>query len=152
MEVTPEPTPSLASDTMPKSSRQIRDLGKYKTPRTRRQYAIIAKGFETQELSIAEHTLRIARLEEEVAHLKRGKKRKAIPNPNRRFVALAEALVSDKAVLKVGDKEMFVVMDTDSEEEVVSEMEAASEAEMRLTPESPQVTTRSGRIVKQPRH
>ena len=70
-------------------------------------------------------------------------------------MTLAEALASDKATLKVGDKEMFVVVDTDSENEVVAEVEMASETaseiEMRLTPESPQVTTRSGRVVKKPR-
>src|SRR3954452_2674477 len=59
VEVTPEPVPSLASDNTPKSSRQIRDLSKHKTPRTRRRYTVIAKGFEAQELVIAEHTARI---------------------------------------------------------------------------------------------
>src|SRR6185436_7705953 len=37
--VTPEPASSLASDNTPKSSRQIRDLSKHKTPKTRRRYA-----------------------------------------------------------------------------------------------------------------
>jgi hypothetical protein len=150
--VTPEPASSLASDNTPKSSRQIRDLSKHKIPRTCRRYIVIAKGFEAQEMAIVGHTTKIANLEEEVARLKRGKKRKAISNPNRRFMTLAEALASDKATLKVGDEEMFVEVDTDSEEEVVSEVETASEAEMQLTPEPPEVTTRSGRIVKRPRH
>ena len=44
VEVTPEPIPFIASDQTPKSSRQIRDHGKNKTPRTRRRYAVIAKG------------------------------------------------------------------------------------------------------------
>ncbi|KAL9566110.1 hypothetical protein ACKAV7_009728, partial [Fusarium commune] len=35
----------------------------------------------------------VASLEEEVGRLSRGKKRKAIPNPNRKFMTLAEALV-----------------------------------------------------------
>jgi hypothetical protein len=151
VEVTPEPIPSSASEITPKSSRQIRNLSKHKTPRTRRRYTVIAKGFEAQELVIAEHTAKIASLEEEVARLKRGKKRRAIPNPNRRFMTLAEALASDKATLKVGDEEMFVVEDTDSEEEVVPETETASETEMQPAPESPQVTTRSGRVVKKTR-
>ncbi|RYC78972.1 hypothetical protein BFJ63_vAg18152 [Fusarium oxysporum f. sp. narcissi] len=36
--------------------------------------------------------------EEEVGRLSRGKKRKAIPNPNRRFMILAEALVTGDAI------------------------------------------------------
>ena len=65
-------------------------------------------------------------------------------------MALSKALASDKATLKVGDNEMFVVVDIDLEEEVVSEMETASENKMGPAPESPQVTTRSGRIIKKP--
>jgi hypothetical protein len=44
--------------------------------------------------------------------------------------------------------EMFVVEDTDSENEVVSEAETVSETVSEATPESPQVTTRSGRVIK----
>jgi hypothetical protein len=45
----PEPTPYFGSDNILKTSRQIRDLGKNKTPATRRRYTMIAKGFESQE-------------------------------------------------------------------------------------------------------
>jgi hypothetical protein len=103
-------------------------------------------------LTIAEHTTRIAYLEEEVACLKRGKKRKAILNPNRRFMALAEALASDKATLKVGDNEMFVVMDNDSEEEKEEEDSEAEIVSVGRAPESPQTTTRSERTVKKRRY
>ncbi len=58
-----------------------------------------------------------------IAHLERGKKRMAIPNPNKRFITLAEALASDKAIFRVGDNEMFVVMDIDLEEEEEEEEE-----------------------------
>ena len=93
----PGPTPHFGSDDTPKNGRQIRNLGKNKTPGTRRRYAVIAKGFEVQEQAIAEHVSKIASLEEEVARLKRGKKRKAIPNPNKRFMMLSEALAIDEA-------------------------------------------------------
>ncbi|KAM4055612.1 DDE superfamily endonuclease [Hirsutella rhossiliensis] len=66
-----------------------------KTPGTRRRYAVIARGFEAQEQTLAEHSNRIAKLEEEVARLQRGKKRRAIPNPNRRFMTLKEEAVSE---------------------------------------------------------
>ncbi|KAM4062417.1 helix-turn-helix, psq domain-containing protein [Hirsutella rhossiliensis] len=49
----------------------IRDFGKNKTPGTRRRYAVIARGFEAQEQTLAEHSNRIAKLEEEVARLQR---------------------------------------------------------------------------------
>ena len=108
------PTPYLGPDTTPKSSRQVRDLGRGKTPKTRRQYAIIARGFETQELKIASNTNRIARLEEGVDRLTRGKKRRAIPNPNKRFIQLGEILAKGEAISKAtGSKRKYV--------EVVSE-------------------------------
>ncbi|OBS16486.1 hypothetical protein FPOA_12888 [Fusarium poae] len=90
--VTPEPRPYLGSDDTPQTSRQIRDLGLNKTPKTRRRYNVIAKGFEAHQQTVAAHTQRIASLEEELARLKRGKKRKAVPNPNKRFMTLGETL------------------------------------------------------------
>ena len=102
VEASQKPTPYLSSDDTLKTSRQIRDLGKHKTPRTRRQYAVIAKGFESQEQKLAEHEVRITSLEEEVAHLMRGKKRRAIPNPNRHFITLSEALAAGEAIPEVG--------------------------------------------------
>ncbi|KAJ0130103.1 Uncharacterized protein HZ326_26799 [Fusarium oxysporum f. sp. albedinis] len=95
--VTPEPRPYLGSDDMPQTSRQIRDLGLNKTPKTRRRYNVIAKGFEAHQQTVAAHTQRIARLEEELARLTRGKKRKAVPNPNKRFMTLGETLAASKS-------------------------------------------------------
>ncbi|KAM4065586.1 DDE superfamily endonuclease [Hirsutella rhossiliensis] len=95
VETSPKSAPFLGSDDTPRNSRQIRDFGKNKTPGTRRRYAVIARGFEAQEQTLAEHSNRIAKLEEEVARLQRGKKRRAIPNPNRRFMTLKEEAVSE---------------------------------------------------------
>ena len=139
------PSPYLGSDDTPKTSRQIRDLGRNKTPLTRRRYAIIAKGFETQEQVLAAHATRIASLEEEVARLKRGKKRKAIPNPNRRFITLSEALAQDKTIPKDRGQEEPILVDSESEEEV------AVEEEVSTINRTPQRTTRLGRIIKKPR-
>ncbi|KAJ3453209.1 hypothetical protein MRS44_018864 [Fusarium solani] len=86
------------SDNTPKTSRHIRDLGKNKSPSTRRRYSVISRGFEAQESKIASLSTRIASLEEEVSRLSRGKKRKAIPNPNKRFMTLAEALVAGETI------------------------------------------------------
>ncbi|KAG6999892.1 hypothetical protein FocnCong_v013410 [Fusarium oxysporum f. sp. conglutinans] len=86
------------SDNTPKTSRHIRDLGKNKGPSTRRRYSVISKGFEAQESKIASLSTRIASLEEEVGRLSRGKKRKAIPNLNKKFITLAEALAAGDTI------------------------------------------------------
>jgi len=151
-QTTPEPRPYLGSDDTPKTSRQIRDLSKNKTPATRRRYAVIAKGFETQEQTLAAHAVRISSVEEEVSRLKRGKKRKAIPNPNRRFMTLSEALAAGETIPEVGSQTEPVVVDSKPEDDVVSEAEVASVIEVKVEPESPQLTTRSGRLVKKHRN
>jgi hypothetical protein len=145
------PSPYLGSDDTPKASRQIHDLGKNKTPATRRRYAIIAKGFEAQEQTLAEQTMRISSLEEEVAHLKRGKKRRAIPNPNRRFMSLGEALAKGEPTPEIRDQVEPITIDSESSEEVVSEGEKASVSSVRVESELPQRITRRGRIIKKPK-
>jgi hypothetical protein len=136
------------SDNTPKTSRHIRDLGKNKSPATRRRYSIISKGFEAQESKIASPSSRVASLEEEVGRLSRGKKRKAIPNPNKRFMTLAETLVAGEAI----SNPTQATEETEAVEEVievrgVEENEGSnSEAE-----ELPVARTRAGRTVKKPR-
>ena len=87
-----------------------------------------------------------------MARLKRGKKRKAISNPNRRFITLSEALAAGEAIPEVGGQAEPVVVDSDSEEDVGSEIEVALEIEVRAIPESPTITTRSGRVIKKARY
>jgi len=91
--------------------------------------------------------MRIASLEEQLDRLKRGKKRKAIPNPNRRFMTLVEALAANEAISKPRDDSgyKYVESDMESEESIQSVIEVA------IHPPSPQRTTRSGRAVKRPR-
>ncbi|RYC79423.1 hypothetical protein BFJ63_vAg17693 [Fusarium oxysporum f. sp. narcissi] len=136
------------SDNTPKTSRHIRDLRKSKSPSTIRRYSLISKGFEAQESKIASLSSRVASQEEEVGRLSRGKKRKAIPNPNRKFITLAEALVADDAISEPNQ----AAEETEAVEEVievggVEENEGSnSEAEGLLV-----VRTRAGRAVKRPR-
>jgi hypothetical protein len=111
----------LGSDDTPKTSRQIRNLGKNKIPTIRRRYAIIAKGFEAQEQVLAAYTIKIASLEEEVARLKQGKKRRAIPNPNRRFIFLSEALAQGKPIPEVIAQIEPIIVDSEESEGVESE-------------------------------
>jgi hypothetical protein len=138
----------LDSDNTPKTSRHIRDLGKNKSPSTRRRYSVISKGFEAQESKIASLSSRIASLEEEVGRLSRGKKRKAIPNPNKKFMTLAEALVTNDTISEPNE----ATVEADAVEDVIEvggmgeDESSNSEAE-----ELPVVRTRTGREVKRPR-
>ncbi|KAM5529833.1 hypothetical protein FOXYSP1_17677 [Fusarium oxysporum f. sp. phaseoli] len=127
---TPEPRPYLDSDDTPQTSRQIRDLRLNKTPKTRRRYNVIAKGFEAQQQTVAAHTARIASLEEELARLKRGKKRKAVPNPNKRFMTLGETLAGGEAIAEEETQNMPVVVEGGCSGEPESESEAASVIEI----------------------
>jgi len=147
VEASPDPIPYLGSDDTPKTSRQIRDLGKSKSPSTRRRYTVIAKGFEAQEQVLVEHA---TSLEEEVSRLKKRKKRKVIPNPNRWFISLSEALATSKEVSTIVDSNLL-------EEEVLeveSEMESKVELEIEtaLVIEVQTTTTRSGWLIKRPRY
>ncbi|KAG7003415.1 hypothetical protein FocnCong_v001177 [Fusarium oxysporum f. sp. conglutinans] len=149
--VTPEPRPYLGSDDTPQTSRQIRDLGLNKTPKTRRRYNVIAKGFEAQQQTVATHTQRIASLEEELARLKRGKKRKAVPNPNRRFMTLGETLAVGEAIPEGETQNESVVVESVCSDERESESEASSVIEVREEAVPQQRTTRSGRLIKRPK-
>ncbi|KAJ0130890.1 hypothetical protein HZ326_26017 [Fusarium oxysporum f. sp. albedinis] len=136
------------SDHTPTTSRHIRDLGKNKSPSTRRRYSVISRGFEAQESKIASLGTRIASLEEEVGRLSRGKKRKAIPNPNKRFMTLAEALVASDAISEPNES----IERADAVEDVIEvggmeEDEMSNSEEEELTV----VRTRAGREVRIPR-
>ena len=64
-------------------------------------------------------------------------------------MSLGEILASSEAIPKAGSKKKPVVVDSDLEEEVASDLEMASNP---ASPESPQITTRSGRLVKKRRY
>ena len=143
----------IGSDDTPKHSRHIRDLSKGKTPRTRRRYGKIAKAFEAHEQISVTRAMRIASLEEQLDRLKRGKKRKAIPNPNRRFMTLVEALTTNEAITKPRDESGYEIVESDMKESDIKESVTLEESIQSATVYSPcpQRTTRSGRAVKKPR-
>ena len=94
---------------------------------------------------------RITRLKEQVSQLRRGKKRKAIPNPNRRFIALSEALAAKEALLD--SKEAEIEVDMDKEAESVIKVDIRSEDksdDFRVITKHCQ-RTRSGQEIKKPR-
>jgi len=144
-------SPHLDSDDTPETSRQVRDLAKHRSRPTRRKYSKIAKGLEALEMKVAIQNARITGLEEQVSQLRRGKKRKAVPNPNRRFMALAEALAAGESL--PNSKEGEIEVDVDEEIESVIEVGVRSEDEsedfMALTKHCQR--TRSGQEVKKSR-
>jgi uncharacterized coiled-coil protein SlyX len=147
---TPSP-PQLHSDDTPETSRQMRDLAKHRSRPARRKYSKIAKGLEALETKVAVQNERIAGLEEQMAQVRRGRKRKAVPNSNRRFMALAEALTAGEALYDLKEAELEV--DVDEEAESVIEVGVRSEDEsddfMVVTKHCQR--TRSGREIKKPR-
>ncbi|RYC80162.1 hypothetical protein BFJ63_vAg16956 [Fusarium oxysporum f. sp. narcissi] len=147
---TPSPPP-LHSDDTPKTSRQVREMAKHRSRPTRRKYSKISKGLEALEMKVAVQNARITGLEEQMAQVRRGKKRKAVPNPNRRFMALSENLAAREAV--PDSKEAEIEVDVDEEVESVIEVGVRSEDEsddfMVVTKHCQR--TRSGREVKKPR-
>ncbi|KAJ3455738.1 hypothetical protein MRS44_017220 [Fusarium solani] len=147
---TPSP-PQLHSDNTPKTSRQVRDLAKHRSRPTRQKYSKIAKGLEALEIKVAVRNARITGLEEQMAQLRRGKKRKAVPNPNRRFMALAEALAAGEAL--PDSKEAEIEVDVDEEVESVIEVGVRSEDESEdfMVATKHCQRTWSGREVKKPR-
>jgi hypothetical protein len=136
------------SDNTPKTSRHIGDLGKNKSPSTRRRYSVISKGFEAQESKIASLSSRVASLEEEVRRLSRGNKRKAIPNPNRKFMTLAEVLVASGTIsgpsqATIETEAVGDIIEVGGEEEDESTNSKAEEL--------PVTRTCAGCVVKRPR-
>ncbi|KAJ0136600.1 Uncharacterized protein HZ326_20385 [Fusarium oxysporum f. sp. albedinis] len=138
------------SDNTPKTSRHIRDLGKNKSPTTRRLYPVIWKGFEVQESKIASLSARITSLEEEVGRLSRGKKSKTILNPNKNFMTLAEALGTGETI----SEKIQASKETEAVEEVIKvagvEEDESSDSEAEDLP-VPVARTRTGREIKRPR-
>jgi hypothetical protein len=86
-----------------------------------------------------------------MAQLRRGKKREAVANANRRFMTLAEALTSDETLDEPTEAEIGV--DVDGEVESVIEVGIGSEDESEdLTVKTKHCQrTRSGREVKKQR-
>jgi hypothetical protein len=87
-------------------------------------------------------------MEEEVGRLSRGKKRKAIPNPNKKFMTLADALVAGEIISEPNQaiQEAGAVEDVIEVEGMEEEESSNSEAEELLA-----VRTHTGREAKRPK-
>jgi hypothetical protein len=190
----------------PKTSRQVRDYGKNKSPTTRRYYNVIAKGYANLEFELAAKNDRIAALEAEIERLTKTKKRndgrcntdrsecivcaaerrelslpaaagglktmgygrtathrpggvlpgghspsrKAIPNPNKRFIRLSEALAANEPIPESWDAIAAPGAENDAVEEVENDENEDIEDEEDEEIESLVRRTRSGRAIKRP--
>ena len=64
-------------------------------------------------------------LVKQVAYLEREKKRRAIPNLNKRFITLSKSLATSKAIPKVRGQTASIIIDSSLETEVVLKAETA---------------------------
>lgn len=125
-EKTPEPIVAdeehFDDDFTPTTSRQIRDMGIGRSPHTRSRFNKAAKAYDNQNTEIAFRDRRIEELETRIERLQ-PKKRRAIPNPNRRFQDLAEILSNGQGIptekpQQQAEKEEEVTISEEEEEDV----------------------------------
>ena len=79
----------------PTTSRQIQNLNKAEAPSIRQAFRKISRVFERKEIELAVKDQKIQALEAEIERL-RPKKRRKIPNPNKRFIHLSEILATSQ--------------------------------------------------------
>jgi hypothetical protein len=72
-------------------------MAKYRSPRTRRLFSSIAKGWEMKEFEVVTLKAELDGLKAELDRASRTRKRKAIPNPNKRFMDIEAVLASGEA-------------------------------------------------------
>jgi hypothetical protein len=145
-EMTPETGYDLEATS--KNSRQIWDYGKGKSPTTRRYYNTIAKGYEVLEFELANKNDKIAALEAEVARLTKTRKRRAVPNPNKKSMLVGEAIVAGQPNAENGDPINEPVVDEEGEEPGIDDDDDENEDEI----EALITYTRSLCAIKNPRN
>jgi hypothetical protein len=97
------PETGYNSEVTLKTSRNVRDMGINKSPTIRWRYGVIAKGFAQLEFQLSTKDAKIAASEAEVARLSKTRKRKAIPNSNKRFMLLGDVLANGESVVENED-------------------------------------------------
>ena len=135
---TPEPASKAPEQETPRTSRQIKDMAVGRSPGTRRSYSLIARGFEFKETELVTARAEITALKGQLERLTRSRKRKKVPNPNKRFMELGEILASG------GEAQEVLEVVEESEEEPLEE---PLEDPIAV----PIISTRSGRAIKRPR-
>jgi hypothetical protein len=121
-------------------------MGINKSPTTRRRYGVIAKGFAQLEFQLSTKDTNIAASEAKVARLTKTRKRKAIPNPNKRSILIGDILANGKSVVENKDAIAPLAVEEPAEEvEDDDENDDADDEEIPLMHYS-----RSRRAVKRP--
>ncbi|RYP12900.1 hypothetical protein DL765_007116 [Monosporascus sp. GIB2] len=95
---TSEPSGCEGEPGTPTNSRQTGDLAVGRSPRSRNALRNISKAFETKEAESAIMKRRVEELEARLEVLERPRKRRAIPNPNKRFTTISEALAKGEDI------------------------------------------------------
>jgi hypothetical protein len=140
------------SEVASKTSCQVRNYGKNKSPIIRRHYDVIAKYYARLEFELTIKNDRIAALEAEVARLTETQKRRAIPNPNQRFMRVSEALASGQHAPENWNNLQDPGVEEEGIEVVENDENEDEEDEEDEDPELLVRRTRSGRAVERPRN
>jgi hypothetical protein len=143
----PAPEIGYDSEVTPKTSRNVLNMEINKSTTTRRRYGVIAKGFAQLEFQLSTKDVKIAALEAEVARLTKTRKRKAITNPNKRFMLLGDAIANGESAVENENAIAPLVV-----EELVEEVEDDDEDEDNADDEELPLMhySKSGRAVKRP--
>lgn len=138
-----------SDEEIPKSGRDIMNLaGPNASTGNRRKFRRISRAFNSKEAELAIAKQQIRELKAQVERLTT-KKRKAVPNPNRKFMQIEEILgkeIRAKNTLNQEIKAQEAVVDEDDEVDVGEESEDDDEEDAP----PPEVRTRSGRASKIP--
>lgn len=149
-EGTPEPGSGNEStpedQRAPTTARQIMDMGKNESPAIRLKLRKVAQAFHKQLIEMVMRDQKIATLEAEIERL-RPKKRRKVPNPNRKFMKISEILASggDPTIEVIDQRDGGGEVVVEPEEEGVAESSSDEEPEIRAP-----VVTRSGRSIQKP--
>jgi hypothetical protein len=143
-----DPKIEYDSEVTPKTSRDVRDYGKNKSPSTRRRYNTISKGYAKLEFELASKNDKIAALEAEVARLPKTRKRKAIPNPNKKFILLSKALASNKSIAENRRAIDDDGGEEDDEKDVIKDEIVVENEDEEEEFEAPMHRTKSGKLFK----
>lgn len=131
-----------------KTGRDIMNLaGPNATAGDRRKFRKIGLAFDAKEAQLTIANQRIQELEAQVARLTT-KKRKAVPNPNQKFMSIEDILGKDEQAEDAQNEEIEAEEEVEAEEEAEDEDdEVDDDEEVELPAE---VRTRSGRQTKVP--
>lgn len=143
-----EPEPD-SDDEVPRSGREIMDLaGPEASAGDRRKFRKIGLAFDRQEAQLAIANRRIQELEAQVERMAT-KKRRAVPNPNKKFMTIEEIMAKKP---EAGNNLNQAVQPAERvEDEIAVAQEEEPESEIEDEDEPPaEIRTRSGRASNRP--